>query len=285
LAVRLRSNEYWFHLLVLNYPATDAIMRRLRDAPTPVEQFQGYLFLANAVALIDSAKGTEILKRAFEIKEKLPPGLDKTLATAACAMIAGIIATYNSEWRIAVDHAQEALRLHTELGLETEISALTSSTGAVSALLLGDPETALQIMNGSQQPSAFGAGDEIRALAYVALGDIERARDAVRAQVRVAVAGAGRIPSHATNSLVLLAVLSYADGDTTTARELVLNMGRVDVAGLAPYSWAFADELEVSADFMNSQHALVVALGDEVRRRANNDLETLRLEITRRDWA
>ncbi|MFT7602383.1 MAG: putative ATPase [Acidimicrobiales bacterium] len=51
LAVRLRSNEYWLHLLVLDMPAANAIVRSLRDAPTPVEQFQGYLFLGPWVSI------------------------------------------------------------------------------------------------------------------------------------------------------------------------------------------------------------------------------------------
>jgi hypothetical protein len=198
-------------------------------------------------------------------------------------MVAGFIATYYGEWRIALDHAQEVVRLHTELGFETEVSAVTSSTEAVSALLLGDPETALQIMNGSQQSSALGVGDEIRVLAYVALGDFDRALDIARVQALIAVTG--RVPSYATNSVLLLAVLAYADGDTATARELVLDMGRVDYGGLVPYSRAFAEELAVSAEFEISQHPLFVAVDDEVRRRANNDLETLRLEIARRGWA
>ncbi|MFT7598477.1 MAG: hypothetical protein ACI8TP_001398 [Acidimicrobiales bacterium] len=111
---------------------------------------------------------------------------------------------------------------------------------------------------------------------------MERARNTVRAQARVAVSG--RVATHSTNSLLLLAVLSYADGDTNTARELLLNMGRVDFGGLAPYSRAFADELGMTADFSKSQSALRTAVDDEVRHRANNDLETLRLEIVRRGW-
>ncbi|MFT7598476.1 MAG: hypothetical protein ACI8TP_001397 [Acidimicrobiales bacterium] len=119
--------------------------------------------LANAVSLMDSAKGAEILKRSYAAQETLPPGMDSLLAAATCEMVAGFIATYENEWQTALDHAQEVIRLHTELGFETEVSALASSTAAVSALLLGDPETTIRIVESSQPPSASVDGDEIRA--------------------------------------------------------------------------------------------------------------------------
>ncbi len=56
------------------------------------------------------------------------------------------------------------------------------------------------------------------------------------------------------------------------------------VRHLTAYARHFADRLAISAEFEASQAPLVTDRGNAIKRRAGNDIETLRQELTRRGW-
>lgn len=283
MAMRLICNQWTLHTLLVDYRAAAAVVRRLRDSPTALHQVHGYSHLGLQFAMSDAAKGTQILQRAFDVHRTLPPGPDTEQAQATCEQIAGIMAMLRNEPERGLEHAQTALARQDELGFQSEISAHASMQASLCALMLGDANTAAQAATlHSRVPGAFGTGDEMRALVHVALGELVQARTAVQSHARAAVTG--RVVQQATDSLLLLAVLADAEGDTATARELVADMGLCRHIELVAYARFFANRLAVGAQFEASQALLVSDLGDAVKRRASNDIGTLQRELVRRAW-
>ena len=283
LAMRLVCNQWTLHMLVSDVRAATAVVRRLRDSPTPLHQVHGYSMLGFQFGMSDVAKGAEILERAFDIHRTLSPGHDTTQAAATNEQNAGVMAMYRQEPELALHHARAAIALHDELGFESEMSAHASMTASVCALMLGDPHTALEAANRySRSTGAFGTGDEMRALVAVALGNLEQARTAARAHARVSVTG--RVSQQATDSLLLLAVLADAEGDTAIARDLAVGIGLCRHGELVAYARHFADRLAIRAEFEAGQAPLVTDRGNAIKRRAGKDIETLRRELTRRGW-
>jgi hypothetical protein len=128
----------------------------------------------------------------------VPPGPETTRAAAAQQLWAMQVAMVRGEHRFALGHAQEVERLHGELGFESDFSSSAWMTAAICAVMLGEPEGAMEVADRySETALAFATGDAITALIHLGLGDLEPATVAVRAHARIAVshhrlAGSGR---------------------------------------------------------------------------------------------
>jgi predicted ATPase/class 3 adenylate cyclase len=259
------------------------IVRALRDSPTPLHQVYGYGMLAFILKTTNPEATLQLLDKALEIEGSLPPGTDTTQAAAVRETVAGTVSHQRQEPELALQHALTAIRLHDELGFDSELSAQAIITAAICSLELGDPHAALQRADRyGAVSSGFGTGDEIRTLAWLALGELDRARAACQAHARVTAPG--RLIGQATDSLLLLAALSNAEGDVATARALVLNLGLCRHDQLNSHSKFIADQLGVRAEFDASRLGRAEWGEEEVRRTNGADIETLRLEITRRGW-
>ena len=103
-----------------------------------------------------------------------------------------------------------------------------------------------------------------------------------RPHARVAVTG--RVPQQATDSLLVLAALSNAEGDTATAGRLIANLGICRHSELHGYGQQLAAQLGVSAEYQATQARLITDMGDAIRRKSAEDIETLHQEMTRRGW-
>jgi hypothetical protein len=198
--------------------------------------------------------------------------------------MAGEIAMRRGEHKVAPEHGRQSIRLHDQLGFNSEWLAHGAMLVGICSVLLGDPKTALKAAD--HYSSAFdpglGTDDEIRALAYLKLGDLEHARTAIK---RHAHEGAtGKLVQQAASSLVLLAVLADAEGDASVARDIILNMGMCRDAEIWAYARHLAEELGVGTEFEVAQAPLLTDDGDAIQEKDAADIETLRRELTRRGW-
>ena len=94
----------------------------------------------------------------------------------------------------------------------------------------------------------------------------------------------GRVRMRATDSLLLLAVLSAGEGDEDHARELLLTMGYPRHSQLAVYAEHFAARLGIGDERDQVRVFLFEDFGVEMRNRAITDLALLKDEMTRRGW-
>jgi hypothetical protein len=281
LGMRLISNLWTLHLLISDSIGVITDRRRLRESQTELHQVYGLLIHAIQLIIADRPEGHSLLEQAFEIQLKLPPGLDKTQAAVMCETFAGMAATQRGAPARAIGHAAEAGTHQDKLGFESELSILRWMTTAIGAAMTDDPQTALRVADDyAAADSPFATGDEIRAIAYLEMGDLDRARGAAHAHAKVAVTG--RVPQLATDSLLLTAALANAEGDLATAKRLIGNFGICRHSELHGYVLQLAAELGVEAEYRATRVRLIT--GDGVRGRSAEDVETLRQEMTRRDW-
>jgi predicted ATPase len=284
LAMRLISNQWMLHLFRADSRGLQSNHRRLRDSPTELHQVYG---LGMKGFLLEVAgRPTEVqtvLEQAFDIQHRLLPGPDKTQAAVACEIFAGMVATQRGEPERAIGHAATAGTLQVELGFESEVSNARGMITAMGALRMGDPSAALAVADDfAAADSLFATGDEIRAIAYAEMGELERASISAEAHARVAVTG--RVPQQATDSLLLLAVLFKAEGDTATAGRLIADLGICRNIELQVYGQQLAAQFGVSDEYQANQVRLVTDMGDAMRRKSAEDIETLHQEMTRRGW-
>ena len=222
-----------------------------------------------------------MLEKAFDIQRQLPSGPDKTQAAVMCETFAGVAATQRGEPNTAIGHAAVAGTLQDELGFESEMSIFRWMTTAAGALMTGDPNAALKVADDyAATDSPFANGDEIRAIAYAEKGDLDPAWAAAQAHARVAVTG--RVPQQATDRLLVLAALSNAEGDAATTGRLIANPGICRHGELHGYGRQLAAQLGVIAQYRATQARLITHMGDAIRRKSAEDIETLHQEMTRR---
>jgi len=278
--MHLTSNLWWLHLMVSDYEGWLADGRRLRRSPSPMDQLQGQALLAVTVGLSDPPEAHRIMGNAAQLIDNIPAGEDGTRASAMWHNVSSMVHLYLRDYDTAVTHARQAVTQYADLGYQSETSAQASMMKAIGALLAGDPETTLQdATHYSDANPGLGTGDELKALAYIALGDLTKAREATRAHARSAATG--RVAQQATDALLLLATLADAEGERDIARGLVLGMGRCRSSELLNYAIHTAEQLGVADDYRSAQAAITAA---DIKPRAAKDRQTLKAEIQRRNW-
>ena len=133
---------------------------------------------------------------------------------------------------------------------------------------------------------AFDAGDEIRALAYLALGQLDQAERLVR--MNVERAATGQIGGQVADSVLLLAALADAEGDRAVATDLLLQMGVGNHAGTRMFSADLAVRLGVPEEHAAGVrraitfHGSGAAAANTVTRAARG-ARSPRLELSRPD--
>ena len=109
---------------------------------------------------------------------------------------------------------------------------------AMCHLLLGDVGRTFALIDWvDTYPNLFGKLREIRALAHLALGEVDIATRHIRDHCLEAITG--RVPASCNDSVLLLAALAHAEGDKQRANELLIRMG----LGQSPATTAYARNL------------------------------------------
>ncbi len=285
LTLPLTSGLYTLHLLVSDIASARACLRRLRESRTPLHQTYGYGYLAVLRAGANPAGASEVLARAFKCAERIETGSEAaTAATAMCHQAAASIAMLRLDPDAALELNAQSIELHEQLDYRSDSYAHAVMNSAVCALMTGDPDKAVESADLYHQLSpAFGTGNEIRALAYVAQGDFQQATTMARVHARAAVTG--RFPLQASDTILVLASLADAEQEEGAAREFLLGMGLCRTLELSAYARHLAETLGVREEFDRSQREILAAPDELVGRAAAADIATLQQEMQRRDWS
>ena len=200
------------------------------------------------------------------------------------AYIPAVLAASEGDHAMALRLAQQALAVEERSDYRTVLGLSATQLAAACHIALGEPARALETLTYLEPfDFTFFRGNDIRALAYIALGDHDQAQRFIRAHARQAATG--QISGQTGDSVLLLAALAHAEGDSERAADLLLQMGIGQHAATRMFSAHLAARLGVA-----SEHA-------RLRREVSNDgpdeqaatdttvaMIALRRERTLRGW-
>ncbi len=154
---------------------------------------------------------------------------------------------------------------------------------AVSEIALGLPDAALVTvaqLDDFDFPNMDGT--EVRALAYLALGDTETAMTFIRRLAKRAATGVYGAESN--DAMLLFAALAHHDGDDNAARDhlRVTNIGRQP--GTIAYGRHLARQLGIIDEYLADFAALGEPANPHGGMGADRSMNALRAELARRGW-
>jgi hypothetical protein len=198
--------------------------------------------------------------------------------------VPAVLAAYDGDPATALRHAELALAAETVDNHCTVRVLSASQLAAACEIVLGEPERALERLGELDQfDLAFFTGDEVRSLAHLALGERDQAERIIRSHARQAVTG--QMTAQAGDSLLLLAALADAEGDTDRAKELLLGMGVGRHAATRMLSADLAARLGVASEQATMvRHVLAADGGEPGATGATMVVAAVRRELARRDW-
>jgi predicted ATPase/class 3 adenylate cyclase len=182
---------------------------------------------------------------------------------------------------LALHHAAETMAPqadnHDRIFVHIDVTLIAS----MCQILLGEPAAALETiawLDNHKLPHYDGT--EIRALAHIALGQLDEARRDIRAH---ASRGAtGRLPTESADSLLLLAALARAEHDDVTACRLLMQVGRPRQHATIYYATVLAGELGITDQYARS---LPDAPQPRTGRATNvSTIDATQAELARRGW-
>ena len=167
----------------------------------------------------------------------------------------------------------------------TCVSLEHSTILAMCLVLIGEPTRALEVVSRRDEYALdYYDGSEIRALAHLALGEMDQARGSVKAHARRAATG--RDIAESDDSLVLLAALAHAEGDDQIARDLVSSMGLERQPATIAFAGDLANRLGMLDELQEQRRRMRMLLTEDQRIVASQrSLAALRAELARRGWS
>jgi predicted ATPase len=262
--------------------------KRLTRSSVPPLRAVGFILMANVTGFSDAEAARAHLRTAEEV-------LDEVLATepsVTASVVAGHIPYVRARIEATAGDFASALR-DTQAFLTAQSTADFYSTttpraikhAAVCEILLGQPESALRTIEWLDQFDFIRSStDDVQALTYLALGDIDAAERHIR--VHAARAITGRLLGETCDSALLLAALADAEGDRSLARDLVLQMGMGQEAAMIIYSNQFADKLGISVEHAERQGLAMAYHAGSIEGPSGSRmaLAAVRNEVRRRGW-
>jgi hypothetical protein len=263
---------------------------QLAPSPDPRARCAANALMAIPTALYFHDETVALLEKAaadLAIARETVPGNATDAAAATLLLSRAVLMAYSQDYR-------SALRLLVEgapdLDAQDHVSAIDLTIrfdAAIYQILLGEAEAALRTLESldlAQFAYAYGDHHDYRALAYLALGEHERAIEHLRANA--ARAATGLRPRESNDSVLVLAALAHAEGDDDRARALLLDMGMGQTCATVAYSRDLAERLGVGDEFRARELFVATpearaehgALGTLTAARA------LRNELARRGW-
>ena len=194
------------------------------------------------------------------------------------ALSQGVAAAAADDLEAALAFCRQGTSLSTDQ-TDANLHSVTVASLAVCEVLQGDPSTGLELitgLGGSGLPDA--RGDDIRALAALAVGDLELAAEHVRAHA--AHAASGRWMLEWSNSLILLTALSLAEGDRDGARRLLTPVK----SARSPAGNILASHLALELGLGEHHRALKQQLREDEAAYRSEGMIALNAERARRGW-
>ena len=154
---------------------------------------------------------------------------------------------------------------------------------SMAEMLLGQPELALvTVAQLENLDLAFNDGNDVRALAHLALGDTDTAVASIRRfAIRAAV---GVLPGESNDAMLLLASLALHQGDDDAARRFLLNAGSARMPSTRGASRHLARQLGIADAHAADIAALYLPDNQHGPMGATRSMNALRAELTRRAW-
>lgn len=207
------------------------------------------------------------------------PNIEAALAGLEFVELA--VECYTGDYQNALDRTSRWVDEISQDGVLTSMDLAFVQTRAGLLVLLGDPANALaQLDEFADYPFQFGVGG-VRALAHLALGDIDAARE--RTRLEAAESMAGRLRMQANETVLVLAALAEVEGERNVSIDLVLKMG----VGPSPIATAsgreLASRLGVGDSYAAQLGASLDPSGDDFIG-VRTAMTALRAEVARRGW-
>ena len=193
-----------------------------------------------------------------------------------------VVAAQTGNYTSCLAHSQEVLTLNRDF---KDLSTFDrgASLVALCHILLGNPAAGIRTIN-EIEPYGLpgGRGDDIRAIAALAVGDLDTATREVRHFAERAASGC--FVGEATNGVILMAGLCLGEGDTQQARTLLARTA----IGRNPMGNIYGDHLARQLDVLDERLARMRKTdGQSPEQRSesiNGALHALKTEMTRRGW-
>jgi predicted ATPase len=220
----------------------------------------------------------------LESASKLSPAVEAEI-TGMLTYIPAVLAANAGDQATGFRYARQTLALQEANDYRTVLTVSATQLASACEILLGDPLGALRTL-ATLDPFdlTFFDGDDIRALAYMALGDLDEARHCVRNHAERATTGP--VSGQACDSALLMAALAHAEGDTETAIVLLFHMGIGRHAATRMFSAEFARRLGVTSEFADHCRRALSYARDSEQGPTGAHLATaaVRRELARRGW-
>ncbi len=236
----------------------------------------------------DPERGRALLAQArseVEAAQRAGPTLDVATAGLWLSGVETTLVAHSGDYPTALATSLDLIAMDEANDYRTEITIWYPQLAASCQIILGEPDEALRTMDRTAQfELTFLDGDAIRAVAHLALGEIEEATRQIRAHAKRAATR--RLGGEASDSVLLLAALAYAEGQPDTATDLLLQMSIGRSPATQIYAAHLADTLGLAAEY-ERHTADVRAYGPEsMEGNLGRDVTsaTMQAEVTRRGW-
>ena len=261
----------------------------LVKSPTPLASAYGRIMQAWMACHATPDRAPDCLTAAqvaVEVAVQHGPARSAHVAESFLLAILALHATRSGDIVAALGHIRTSMEIERTTDFYSPHSMQAGPRfAAVCQIILGMPAQAIDTL---AELGAYGSilndGTDVRALAHLALGNIDAAMPYLRSHV--ANSRTGRFPGQANDSVLLLAALACSEGDTDLARELLLQSWFCRTDATIIFSHALARRLDVVDEHERCQRR-AVTFGSRSPEGINGmhlAMAALRSELTRRGW-
>jgi predicted ATPase len=253
---------------------------------SPMSEFRsiGWVLTGFVSAWVEPGSASGALDRAeVELRTPSPSGLlrsDAAVLARSFPLIARRVdAFFDGGFEDARSLSQELLQSFARTTFFMELLLGQS----LADVLLGRPQVAIAALAQLDDLDLpFNDGNDVRALAHLALGDHDAAESAARRFV--ARAAAGVLPAESNDGMLVLAAFARHEGDDGAARSFLLSTGAgrmPSTRGLARY---LASQLGIAKEWEADVATLYKPDNPHGPMGATRSLHALRAELARRGW-
>ncbi len=268
-------------ILLAEFTRLIQVARLLQGSAIPACRVVG----SGCLAFISALRSPEVVAghlerghRDLALAHAEQPGLNSNLAQSMLASMEALLLIYAGDYHEALARANEIPPDSDQFGHRTADDGIRNYIIAGLYLLVEDPATTLeQLESLATYPFPYEIRG-FRALAHLALGDLDTAREEIRLHATEAMVG--RLSMQSNDTVLLFAALADAEGDQEMAAGLIVDMG----TGRSPITIKYGEELARRlgvADAYASQF-LPTRTGDYLG--VDRAMAAVRKEVARRGW-
>ena len=251
----------------------------LEGSPDPFSNAVGVMWRAFSELHSDSAEAClSSIHDCVGPVADMPDSIVRSQLLCVGETIGGWANAYLGHDQQALENQIRAQTLLSTSAPRTTILAEVLASAGVAHVALGDTTAALVIADFLDDfQYVYFNGDEIRAITYLALEDLDSARPLIRDHAADAVTG--RLSRKANNTLLLLALLTEAENDDVHTAQLLMDVEHAR-SPVVPLALGLADRLGIRDAFDAARKSSTQDQHASGRRA----IAALRAEMTRRGW-